>query len=165
MLRDTLIVIDVQNGLNTAANYDQLVTAINHRIDAYHAAGRPILFIQLTDDELPYGSAAWQLEARLHRLENDQVMLKYHSDSFYHTGLETTLHGLGASTIEIAGLQTEYCIDTAIRVSHDLGFKPTIIHDLNSTFNSPILSASQIIAHHESIWNGTFAEVLQTPED
>ncbi len=62
MLRDTLIVIDVQNGLNTAANYDQLVTAINHRIDAYHAAGRPILFIQLTDDELPYGSAAWQLE-------------------------------------------------------------------------------------------------------
>jgi hypothetical protein len=32
---------------------------------------------------------------------------------------------------------------------------------LNSTFDTPDLSAQQIIAHHESIWDGSFAEVVR----
>lgn len=54
MLKDTLIVIDVQYGLNTAYHYDQLLANINQRIDAYHAANHPIIFMQYTDESMPY---------------------------------------------------------------------------------------------------------------
>lgn len=161
MLKDGLVVIDVQYGLSAAHHYKQLLANINQRIDAYHAADHPIIFMQHTDESMPYNGHDWQLDTQLHRAPSDRVILKYHSDSFFQTGLAATLHGLQVQTIEVAGLQTEYCIDTAIRVDHDLGFKAATIHGLNSTFDTPDLSAQQIIAHHEGIWDGSFAEVVR----
>ena len=100
MLKDGLVVIDVQYGLSAAHHYKQLLANINQRIDAYHAADHPIIFMQHTDESMPYNG-------------------------------------------------------------HDLGFKAATIHGLNSTFDTPDLSAQQIIAHHESIWDGSFAEVVR----
>lgn len=162
-LKDILLVIDVQNGLNSAANFGELVTKINQRIDQYRQAHRPIVFVQHVDEDLPYDSQAWQLATGLHRLPADRVILKYHSDSFFETGLADFLHHRSILAVEVCGLQTEYCIDTVIRVGHDLGFKMAIISGLDSTFDTKDLSADQIIKHHEMIWNGSFAEVMSEP--
>lgn len=159
MLKDVLLVIDVQNGLSQAVRFNEVVSKINQRIDAYRQAGRPIVFMQNIDDELSYGTTASQLVAELHRQRSDRVFLKYHSDSFFETGLADYLRHQKLASIEVCGLQTEYCIDTAIRVGHDLGFHMAITHGLHTTFDAEI-SAQQMLVHHEHIWAGSFAEVM-----
>lgn len=158
--QDALLVIDAQNGLNNAYHYDELIQKINQLIDSYHDAGKPICFIQHTDDELLYGSEAWQLDSRLHKRPTDQAMLKYHSDSFFETGLEKFLRHRDVRKVEVCGMQAEYCIDTAIRVGHNLGFSMFIRSGLSSTLDSRILPVDKIIAHHENIWRETFATVI-----
>lgn len=83
MVKDVLLVIDVQNGLQEAVGFNELIDRINQRIDAYRHTQRPVIFIQNVDSELPYGSDGWQLVKALHRQSSDRVMLKYHSDSFF----------------------------------------------------------------------------------
>lgn len=161
---DVLLVIDVQNGLNQAAGYAELVDRINERLDIYHDEERPVIFMQHTDEELPYGSEAWRLDARLNQQPSDTVFLKYHSDSFYETGLAEWLHHIEAQSVEICGLQTEYCVDTAFRVGHDRGFDMITIAGMSTTFDTPELSADVIRRHHEGIWNGSFATVYQAVE-
>ncbi|MCF6164820.1 Isochorismatase [Furfurilactobacillus rossiae] len=163
MLQDALLVIDAQKGMVNAANYEQVIDQINDRIDAYRAENKPLLFIQHTDDEFVYGSDPWMLAPQLHRQQTDRVMLKYHSDSFYETGLASLLHHRAVRFVEICGFQTEYCVDTAMRVGHDQGFDMSIMQGLSSTMASHGLTAAQIINHHEQIWQGTFGHVLPNP--
>ena len=160
MIQEALLVIDMQNGLTDTHDYPKVLTRINQRIAAYHAHTLPVIFMQHTDEELPYGSDAWQLDDKLARQPQDRVMLKYHSDSFFETGLTTHLQHLGVNELEACGLQTEYCVDTAIRVGHDRGFQMAIGRGLSTTYDSAILTAEQIRAHHESIWDGSFATLL-----
>ncbi|HAT55088.1 MAG TPA: amidase [Lactobacillus sp.] len=160
MLQDALIVIDAQKGMSNVANYEQVINGINDRIDAYRAEQRPLLFIQHTDDEFVYGSDPWMLAPQLHCQKTDRILLKYHSDAFYETGLADFLHHRAVRFVEVCGFQTEYCVDTAMRVGHDLGFDMAIMQGLTSTTGSDNLTAAQIIAHHEEIWQGTFGRVL-----
>lgn len=159
MKHTALLVIDLQNGLKETFNFSDLLNKINDKIDAYHNADAPVIFMQNIDSDLQYGSDASQIVAAAHRSHQDRVFLKYHSDSFFETGLETYLHHQGITTIDVCGLQTEYCIDTAIRVGHDRGFKMLMTSGLNSTYDTNDLTAKQIIKHHEKIWNGSFAKV------
>ena len=76
MLKDGLVVIDVQYGLSAAHHYKQLLANINQRIDAYHAADHPIIFMQHTDESMPYNGHDWQLDTQLHRAPSDRVILK-----------------------------------------------------------------------------------------
>lgn len=161
---DVLLVIDVQNGLSQAAGYTALVDRINERLDIYHDEDRPVIFMQHTDDEMTYGSDAWRLDTRLHRQADDTVFLKYHTDSFYETGLADRLHHILAESVEVCGLQTEYCVDTAFRVGHDRGFDMITTAGMSTTFDTPELSAAMIRKHHEGIWNGSFATVYPAAE-
>ncbi|MFC6294057.1 isochorismatase family protein [Lactiplantibacillus daoliensis] len=159
-LSEVLLVIDMQNGLSDTVAFAEVLRRINNRLIAYHQAQQPVIFMQHTDDELAYGSWDWQLATGLQRQPSDRVILKYHSDSFYETGLTEVLQHLDAKTVEVCGLQTEYCVDTAIRVGHSRGFKMVTLAGHSTTYDANGLTAGQIRQHHESIWNGSFATLL-----
>lgn len=54
----------------------------------------------------------------------------------------------------IAGLQTEFCIDTACRVAQTLGYAVTLAGDAHSTMDNPVLNAGKIVAHHNRPLSG-----------
>ena len=56
-------------------------------------------------------------------------------------------------------MQTEYCIDTNCRAAADLGYKVVLAKDAHTTFDTPVLSAAQIIAHHNRTLDGSFVEL------
>lgn len=159
-LSEVLLVIDMQNGLSDTVDYASVLTKISARIEQYHAAKRPVVFMQHTDDELVYGSAAWQLTPQLPRQAVDRVILKTHSDSFFETGLADYLRRLQVKQVEVCGLQTEYCVDTAIRVGHFCGFQMMMVRGNSTTYDANGLTAAQIRQHHESIWDGSFATLI-----
>ncbi|MDI6650071.1 isochorismatase family protein [Leuconostoc suionicum] len=44
-----------------------------------------------------------------------------HANSFYHTKLRKVLNEDDVQSIKIYGTQTEFCVDTTIKMAHGLG--------------------------------------------
>lgn len=70
------------------------------------------------------------------------------------------LRKLNINNLEICGAQTEYCVDTTIRMAHGLGYKLFMKKGLTTTLNSDLLEAKTIIEHHENLWNNRFLTFL-----
>ncbi|KRN82273.1 hypothetical protein IV87_GL000354 [Pediococcus ethanolidurans] len=160
-MADVLIVIDMQNALSKMVNFDAVVAGINERIKIYRAERKAIFFVQTTDEEIPSDTKAFELTDKLDfNSQKDEFIVKTKPDAFYHTNLEAYLKTYNSRSIEICGGQTEYCVDTTIRVACHLDYKVEVTRGLTTTFDSDLLDAQTIIKHHESIWDGSFATML-----
>ena len=58
-----LIVIDMQVGVSPLYHGDDVRSRIRERVDTFHRANKPVIFVQHTDEDLPLGSPQWQLVA------------------------------------------------------------------------------------------------------
>jgi nicotinamidase-related amidase len=63
----------------------------------------------------------------------------------------------------IAGMQTEFCVDSACRAAAALGYRVVLASDAHTSFDTSVLSATQIVAHHNLTLRG-FGEVAATDE-
>lgn len=160
-MADTLIVIDMQKGNKDIYQRKQVVDNINQRIKQYRSDQKPVVFVQMVSDIKPIFSERWELLSDVDSQMTDTYFNKYYPDAFYETGLEIFLRHHHANSIELAGAQTQLCIDTTIRVAFHLGFQVSILKGGFSTFDSDILTAKQINQHHLSIWQGSFAKIVE----
>ncbi|KRL60459.1 cysteine hydrolase family protein [Latilactobacillus fuchuensis] len=159
-LADCLLVIDMQNGVCQGAgpidHLDGLVTQINQRLTDYRQANRPIIFIQHNDEELIAGTMPWQIIPTLETAATDINVQKTHADSFFKTTLKTILDQKQVTSLEICGAQTEYCIDTTVKVAHHLGYQLQMQSQMTTTFDNQYLSAAATIQFYEGIWQNRF---------
>ncbi|WP_260480529.1 cysteine hydrolase family protein [Listeria booriae] len=164
MVSDVLIVIDLQNGVNSEdfplARLDEVLSGVNERIAVYRDAGKPVIFVQHVDAELVIDSEDWRVMPELDARADDLYVNKTHANSFYKTELPVILAELNVEKIEFCGAQTEYCVDSTVRFAHGLGFDCSMKRGLHTTANSDILTAEQIMAHHEAIWEHRFLTFL-----
>ena len=49
------------------------------------------------------------------------------------------------------GMQTDFCVDSATRSAMHRGFNVTLATDAHSTWDNGVLTAEQIIAHHNKV--------------
>lgn len=152
-MQKALLVIDMQTGLfegeNAIEQQERLFKVVNRLIDKAHQDNQTIIFVQHTEEVgLVESSAQWQLDQRLHQKETDKRMSKKHLDAFWDTPLIAYLKDHDIHELIIVGCQTEYCIDTTIRSAKRLGYEVTLIKDGHSTVSNNVLSAVQIINHH-----------------
>ena len=56
----------------------------------------------------------------------------------------------------IAGIQTELCVDTTCRQACSLEYDVTLVKDAHSTWDRELLTAPQIIAHHNALLSDWF---------
>ncbi len=102
---------------------------------------------------------AWREE--LTPLPGESVTQKHYCNAFQATDLETTLREAGIGRLVVGGLQSEFCVNTAVLGAFERGFQVTLIADGHSTFDTPVLSAAQIIAHHnQTLSSGMFAKLI-----
>jgi nicotinamidase-related amidase len=92
------------------------------------------------------------------------VIHKRHPDSFQETELQHELKERGIEYLVIAGIQTEYCVDTTCRRAYSLGYDVILVQDGHSTWDSEPLDASQIIAHHNNVLGGWFTRLQPARE-
>ncbi len=74
------------------------------------------------------------------------------------------LNQRGIKQLVIAGMKTEFCVDTTCRAAPELGFRTILISDAHTTMDNAHLSATDIIAHHNSTLAGPFV-MLSTAGD
>jgi nicotinamidase-related amidase len=170
----TLLVIDMQNAwLNRAtARFDRegVIRRINLAARHIRAQCGQVIFIQHCDADALPGGDGWQLDAGLERLEGDRAIDKTACDSFCDTALFDMLLERDAKTLVVAGLATEFCVDTTVRAAASMGFDVIALSDAHTTGDRDHLSAEQIIAHHNWVWSNLAVPVggtltVQTVEE
>jgi nicotinamidase-related amidase len=167
-----LVVIDVQLGMfdESAPVYqgNDLLARIGALIGRARAAGVPIFYIQHDgteeNDPLRPDKPGWAIHPAIQPAAEDTVIRKRHPDAFQETGLPAALEQAGITHLVLAGIQTEFCVDTTCRRAYSLGYRVTLVQDAHSTWNNAHLQAAQIIAHHNLTLGGWFA-ALKTADE
>ncbi|MBK8323533.1 MAG: cysteine hydrolase [Betaproteobacteria bacterium] len=159
-MKTALLVIDVQQLLCTGQwachDIDAVVDRINALVARARAAGQPVIYIQHEEPESPlaHGTPGWQLYARLEAKADDIRIRKTTPDSFLRTELDAKLKSLGADSVVICGLQSEYCVDSTARGALSRGYPVTLAADAHSTMDNGVLKAAEISAHHNATLAG-----------
>lgn len=147
-MKTALLVIDVQTGLFSEKPWKaaSVLAKIECLISAARAAGASVIFVR--DSRVrPDGS----LHEKLVVNAGEPIVEKDFCDAFLETRLLGLLQERGVDRLVVAGLQSEYCVDTTCRRAASLGYKVTLVSDAHSTFDNDKLSAEQIVAHHNAV--------------
>ena len=163
-LADVLLIIDFQHGVYQGAtpvnNLTDYIHRINKRIELYRQSEKPIIFIQHNDDELVKEQWNWSIIDEINTKDNDYYVQKTHANSFFKTNLKTILDENNVTSIEICGAQTEFCVDTTIKMAHGLGYKLQMIHGTATTLANNYMDARTTNLFYENIWNHRFLEFV-----
>ena len=78
------------------------------------------------------------------------------TNPFHGTALHSYLNENNIEHLVVMGCKTEHCLDTAVRTATINHFDVTLVGDGHSTSDSKILSAEQIIDHHNETLHGHY---------
>jgi nicotinamidase-related amidase len=154
-----LVVIDTQVGIiETAYRGKEVVENIGTLIAKARAAGVPVIYVQHHDPYLETGTPEWQIHPAITPQEGEPVVHKQSPDSFHSTTLQQELEKRGIKHIVVVGAQSNFCVDTTSRRAVSIGYDVTLVGDAHTTEDNAVLTAEQIIAHHnntlDNFWAG-----------
>ena len=168
-----LIVIDMQLGvfkspvIPPVAGDKELLSQVTWLITKARDASVPIIFVQHNGGQghpLERGTPGWDIHPDIAPSANDVVIDKDTPDSFYGTQLQNQLESQNIKTLVVCGIQTEFCVDTTCRRAFSLGYQVILAKNAHSTWDTDLLSASQIIAHHNSVLAEWFVKAKEVSE-
>ena len=137
-----LLVIDVQQGLDDPGlgmrSTPDAEANIANLLAAWRGRGWPVVHVQHDSTEpdsklrpeLP-GNAC-KPEAR--PVDGETVFRKQVNSAFIGTGLESHLKACGISALVVAGLTTDHCVSTSVRMAANLGFDVVLAADACAAF-------------------------------
>jgi nicotinamidase-related amidase len=173
-VKSALVIIDVQVGLVRLMPpelQDRVLSNIAVLLSKARSSGMNVLFIQHDGPKghpLEARSAAWAIHPSILPTKEERVIRKKASDSFFETRLAEELRKDEISHLIIVGGMTEYCVDTTCRRAVTLGYDVTLVADAHLTRDTPVITAAQIIAHHNLLLDGFAAgihSIKVTPTD
>jgi nicotinamidase-related amidase len=158
-----LVIIDVQLGMFDEAEpvYQghALLETLGALLRQARAAGVPVIYVQHDGSEnhpLRPDRPGWPIHPAIAPAKDEAVVRKLHPDAFQGTTLQAALEARGIKHLVVAGIKTEYCVDTTCRRAYSLGYDVTLVQDGHSTWDTENLKAPQIIAHHNQTLGGWF---------
>jgi len=147
---------------------DRVVETLASVLDQSRSAAVPVFFVQHDGGEgspLARDGEGFAFHEALTPRAEEDVTVKRFCNAFQDTDLLAKLTDAGIEEIVVGGMQTEFCVDTAVRGAFERGFKVTLIADGHTTFDTPALPAEQIIAHHNhTLASGHFAKTVAASE-
>jgi nicotinamidase-related amidase len=162
-----LLVIDVQNGMFNLSRplYQSkfVLSGIVQLIKKARKENSKVIYLQHCGSEKsPFkkGTSGWKLHPLINPKSDEYIIEKKYSDSFQDTRLNEILMKSGVKQVVVCGLVTEGCVDTTIRRAYSLGYNIELAADCHSTTDSNILTAEQIIKHHNQVLK-IFSEVKE----
>jgi nicotinamidase-related amidase len=147
-----VLIIDVQRTLVEAlepARRAALISTLEELLARARAGGFPVVYVRHDggETELTPGTAGWEIAPEIAPNATEPVVDKRFCDAFRDTNLAGVLEGLEADHVVIAGMQTEYCIDSTVREAERRGFEVTLVADGHATYAAAGLTEDQIRAH------------------
>lgn len=166
-----LLILDLQVGLFHGPDKpwqgDALLHTVNSLLAKAHAAGAPVFLarhVGPAGSPLAPDSALTQLIPELDLDGSETIFEKQRPSAFVGTGLLEKLKEAGSSGLVIAGMKTQYCVDSSCRAARDLGVDAVLIEDGHSCSDTPLLSAEAIVAHHNAVLAGPFCRLVKAAD-
>jgi nicotinamidase-related amidase len=166
-----LIVIDVQKGLLSDLEkvYDGVgvLSRINELVARARENGAPVIFIQhqgAAGHPLEKPSEGWEIHPATGYRQDDVVIEKLNCDAFQDTELQSRLEASAISDIVLAGMCSDYCVDTTCRRAFSLGYNVVLASDAHTTLSQEHLSAETIVRHHNVILGSSFSKILPSEQ-
>jgi nicotinamidase-related amidase len=137
-----LVLIDVQQGFDDprwgARNNPDAERNIARLLTAWRAYRRPVMHVQhmsrVPDSPLRPGRPGNALRPEAAPLPGEPVFQKTVNSAFIGTSLEAHLRAAGIDTLVLAGLTTDHCVSTTVRMASNLGFTAIVVSDATATF-------------------------------
>ncbi|HEV2098688.1 MAG TPA: cysteine hydrolase family protein [Stellaceae bacterium] len=166
-----LLIIDVQQGMFMLSRPlyqgQQVVERIASLLERARSENVSVFHVRHNGGPghiLERETAGWRLHPLVSPQKHEPVVDKQHSSCFQDTTLHQQLQASQIDKVVIAGMQTEYCVDSACRAAAALGYRSVLVSDAHTTFDTSVLSAVQIIAHHNLTLGDGFAELALNNE-
>lgn len=163
-----LLVIDAQLNMfqpNPVDRATEVLERLKELTTRARAAGATIVFVRHNgrpgDPDEP-GTPGWAIDPEVGPAAGESVIDKHTPDAFHGTNLAGFLAAQGVGRVVLAGMQTEYCIDTTARRAFSLGYEVVVAADAHSTYPG-VIPAAQIVAHHNRVLSA-FADVSPASE-
>jgi nicotinamidase-related amidase len=170
-----LLLIDVQRGFDEPRlgrrNNTMAEANVARLLAAWRRAGHPIVHVRhhSTDPQSPFrpdqpGAVfKWEAEPQ----PGEPVYTKSVNSAFIGTTLDADLRARGIGTLIIAGLTTDHCVSTTVRMAGNLGYQVWVAADACATFErrdytGQILTAETIHQGALASLHGEFATVADT---
>lgn len=137
-----LLLIDLQQGLDDprwgTRNNPEAEQRVAELLDVWRAAGRPVIHVQHLslepDSPLRAGRPGNAFKPEALPLPGEPVFRKHVNSAFIGTDLEAHLRGWGIGSLVVAGITTDHCVSTTVRMAGNLGFTVTVVADATATF-------------------------------
>jgi nicotinamidase-related amidase len=150
--KGVLVVIDLQVGVvDEAWDAPRIVSNALHAVERARSQGVPVIWVQHSDDELAYGSPAWQWVPELRPADGEPLIHKRFNSAFEQTAFEDELARLDATHLALTGAATNWCIRATAYGALERGYDVTLIEDAHTTDtielrNGQTIEAANIVA-------------------
>ena len=137
-----LLLIDVQQGLDApgwgARNNPDAEGRMLDLLAAWRGCGWPVVHVQHDsvepDSPLRPERAGNAVKPGFEPADGEPLFRKTVNSAFIGTGLETHLRDAGIGSLVVAGLTTDHCVSTSVRMASNLGFEGVLVEDATATF-------------------------------
>lgn len=161
-----LVVVDVQEAAVAARPFEveRVIRNIAALLSAARDAGTHIVFVQHDgkpgESDEPH-TPGWEIHSGVAPQAGETIFRKRFNSAFRDTELHSHLQVHGVDTLVIVGIQTEYCVDTTVRVAFELGYSIVVPEMTNTTFdNGPVPASAIYEMFNHRIFADRFARVL-----
>ena len=173
---NALLLIDIQNdyfpgGAMELVGREAAGLKAGKLLDAFRKRNLPVFHIQHLSTRpnatffLPRTEGV-NIHKNVAPIEGEKVIRKNYPSAFRETALLKNLRDGGITTLVVAGMMTQMCVDTTVRAAVDLGFRCRLAHDAcatrDLTFADRTVPAADVQIAYMAALNGLFAEVLDT---
>jgi nicotinamidase-related amidase len=172
-----LILIDIQEGFNDpfwgGRNNPYFEENVSTLLIHWRRLEMPVIHVQHFSTEL--GSPLHPGRGKTHFMDcaeplvDELIVRKNVNSAFIGTDLESILKRERIGHLVFAGLTTDHCVSTSVRMAKNLEFQTMIISDATATFNRNLSEQVRFDAetvHRVSLasLNGEFADIRSTKE-
>ncbi|MGN0638828.1 MAG: cysteine hydrolase family protein [Huintestinicola sp.] len=165
-----LLIVDAQRAITNEALYrfEKFVSNVKLLIDTARKCGIEVIYIWHDDGPgkpLSKGNEGFEIYDEFKPADGEKIFDKTVNSPFRDTGLTEYLRDKGETTLIIAGLQTDYCIDAAVKCGFEHGFHIIVPEYSNSTFDNEFMTAEESYKYYNSfMWSGRYADSVSMEE-
>ncbi len=170
MMKTALLVIDAQELITDERlyAYDKYMENVRKLISEARKNGTEVVYVRHDDGEgqpLSKENEGFDVCREFAPEEGERVFDKSVNSPFRDSGLLEYLRGKAVKRLIITGLQTDFCIDAAVKCGFEHGFEMIVPEYCNSTFDNDHMTAEQTYRYYnEFMWKNRYAECVSIDE-
>lgn len=165
-----LLLVDAQKEITNERLYkfSEFVSAVKLLIKAARENGVEVIFVRHDDGagtSMTKGAEGFELYDKFAPERDEKIFDKTVNSPFKDTGLAEYLSSKNEKEIIVAGLQTDYCIDAAVKCGFERGYKIIVPRYANTTFDNRYMTAEKSCEYYNDfMWNGRYAECISAED-